>query len=117
MGKVKRYLIAVAVMLVVSVLALMILGVLTYWFKWQADKAMVGIVATYVLAGIAGGVVLKILSQMQFIEVFILATLYMLALFTASILFLKTTPVISSQLLMIYGLVVCSVFVGKLIVK
>ena len=117
MGKVKRYLISLAIMLLVSVLALIILGVLTYWFKWQADKVMVGIVATYALAGIAGGVVQKKLSQMQFIEVFILSTLYMLILFMAAIFFFKITPIISSQLLMIYGFVCCSVFIGRLFVK
>lgn len=129
MGKIKKYLITIVVMLVVSVLALIILGLLTYWFKWQADKAMVGIVVTYVMAGIAGGVMTKICSRMQpygcaakenivqIMEVFLVAISYILALSVASILLFKTSPIMSFQLFMIFGLVFFSVFIGKLLTK
>ena len=137
MGKIKKYLITIVVMLVVSVLALIILGLLTYWFKWQADKAMVGIVVTYVMAGATGGVIFKMLQarggdrcyieekkinrlsteSAAILDSLLLTIIYIATLFVASILFLKTTPIVSSQLFMIFGLVLCSVFVGKLLAK
>ena len=42
-------------MIATSMVSLAVVSVLTYWFKWQADKAMIGIVVTYILTGVAGG--------------------------------------------------------------
>ena len=52
----KRYVVSLGIMMVTVVVSLMIVSTLTYSFKWQADKAMVGIIVTYILAGFMGGV-------------------------------------------------------------
>lgn len=55
MCKIKKYIVALMIMLFTALMALLMLSVLTYMFKWQADKAMIGIIVTYILTGVAGG--------------------------------------------------------------
>ena len=50
---VKKYLIAISVMMITSIVSLLIVSALTYLFKWQSDMAMIGIIVTYVLAGLS----------------------------------------------------------------
>lgn len=42
-------------MFLVSALSLLIVSLLTYWFKWYAPQAMLGITVTYILTGVFGG--------------------------------------------------------------
>ena len=63
MVKVKKYVITLCVMIITTMVALFTVSALTFWFKWQADKAMIGIIMTYVLAGLSGGVVLGLCEK------------------------------------------------------
>lgn len=55
MYKVKKYIISLGIMMLVAIVSLLIVSTLTYIFKWQEDKATIGIVVTYILTGVAGG--------------------------------------------------------------
>lgn len=52
---IKSLIISLLAMALISVLSLFILSVLTYYFKWQAPQALVGITVTYILTGLSGG--------------------------------------------------------------
>lgn len=116
MYKIKKYMIAISVMLVVSIVSLLVLSTLTYLFKWQADKAMIGIIVTYVLAGFAGGICLRnetqIACRRKLIEPFIVATAYMLLLLLLSCFIFQIPFRFSIQFLMIWLLIVLSSFVA-----
>ena len=90
MYKVKKYIIAVGVMLVVSAISLLVVSLFTYWLKWKADKVMIGIILTYVLAGLSGAFVLNRLGKREYkrrkkTEIIVLSTLYVLTLILASV--------------------------------
>ena len=116
MCKVKKYCIAIGVMLVVSIVSLLVLSTLTYLFKWQADKAMIGIIVTYVLAGFAGGICLRneiqIGDRRRLIEALIIGTAYMLLLLLLSCFIFQIPFRFSIQLIMIWLLIVLSSFVA-----
>ena len=65
MYRIKKYSIAIGAMIGMTLVSLLIVSTLTYLFKWQADKAMIGIIVTYILVGFAGGFVLKRVSRKQ----------------------------------------------------
>ena len=52
---IKKIFWGVAIMLLTSFLALLILSILTYILKWQAPQAQVGIRLTYIVGGFIGG--------------------------------------------------------------
>ena len=116
MCKVKKYCIAIGVMLVVSIVSLLVLSTCTYLFKWQANKAMIGIIVTYVLAGFAGGICLRNETQIgdrrRLIEALIIGTAYMLLLLLLSCFIFQIPFRFSIQLIMIWLLIVLSSFVA-----
>ena len=84
MNGLKKYLITVGVMLITSVISLLVLSILTYLFKWQADKATIGIIVTYALAVLLGGAVLwrmeKVTKIKLFVEILLTSTFFVLLL-------------------------------------
>jgi len=116
MYKIKKYMIAISVMLVVSIVSLFVVSTFTYLFKWQANKAMIGIIVTYVLAGFAGGICLRNETQIGYrrrlIEALIIGTAYMLLLLLLSCFIFQIPFRFSIQFLMIWLLIVLSSFVA-----
>ena len=122
---VKKYAIAISIMLVTSVVVLVIVSTLTYLFKWQADKAVVGIIVTYVLAGFVGGFGMKWGEKkgnekncshsvkINAVEILILSSMFMLLLVVVSTLRFQNIVVFSGRFLMIWGLVASSAFLGR----
>ena len=47
--------ITIVSMCVVTLLSLLVVSMCAFWWKWQADAARNGIMATYILSGLAGG--------------------------------------------------------------
>ena len=118
MYKKRRYVIAIGMMLFTSIITLLVVSTLTYWFKWQADKAMVGIIVTYVLAGVAGGIVLGPESlKKRILQAGLLAFLYLLVLTVLVFVFFDKGLEFSKQAILTYGLVMGSVFMGRNLVK
>ena len=125
MYHVKKYVIATSIMLVTSVVSLLLVSILAYVFKWQADKAMVGIIVTYILAGFAGGFGMRWVKSMEYgkdnlmrvrdktIEALFLSSIFMLLLAVFSVLRFQNTFVFSGRFLMIWGLVASSAFFGR----
>ena len=116
MYKVKRYIICVSAMLFVSMLLLVVLATLTYMFKWQADKAMIGIIVTYVMAGVAGGICLRktekgTLSK-KLLESLIASTLFIVVLEVLFVLIVRNECIFSVKFLLVWLLITSSVFGG-----
>ena len=59
MKKITNIIVGILAMVMVSAIFLMGLSVLVFVFKWQASKAIIGIMVTYILAGIGGGLTMK----------------------------------------------------------
>jgi hypothetical protein len=125
MYHVKKYAIAMGIMLVTSVVALLLVSTFAYVFKWQADKAMVGIIVTYILVGFAGGFGMrwgekkedgKINShgiKKNVIETLLLSSMFMLFLLVVSIMRFQNVFMFSRRFLMIWGLMASSAFLGR----
>ncbi len=126
MRKIRSFVIAIISMLLVSLIALLVVSTLTYLFKWQADKAMVGIITTYILAGLAGGFCMKRIEKKQYsnpkigigrktIEALVLSNIFLLLIFVLSVFVLQNSFEISNRSLMIWGLLVSSTFLGRIL--
>ena len=84
MFKIKKYVLAIMMMFIVSMISIAILATFTYLFKWQADKATIGIIVTYALAVLSGGAVLwkieKVTKIKLFVEILLTSTFFVLLL-------------------------------------
>ena len=127
MHRLKNYIVAIGVMIVTAMVSLLAVSTLTYLFKWQADKAMIGIIVTYILVGFAGGFVFKRVSKKQnaeerkvgvlqkALEAFSLSSVFMLLMIVLSTFVIQNPLEISGRLLMIWGLMTSSCFLGRIL--
>ncbi|MBP3678487.1 MAG: hypothetical protein J6I97_09100 [Agathobacter sp.] len=127
MRKSKSFIVAMIIMLVVAMISLFVVSAMTYLFKWQADKAMIGIIVTYILVGFAGGFVFKRVSKKQnteerkvgvlqkALETFSLSSVFMLLMIVLSTFVIQNPLEISGRLLMIWGLMTSSCFLGRIL--
>ena len=127
MYRIKKYSIAIGAMIGMTLVSLLIVSTLTYLFKWQADKAMIGIIVTYILVGFAGGFVFKWVSRKQnaderkmgvlqkALEAFSLNSVFMLLMIVLSTFVIQNPLEISGRLLMIWGLMTSSCFLGRIL--
>ncbi len=121
MYRMRKYMVAICVMIVVSLVSLLVVSALTYVFKWQADKAMIGIIVTYILAGLAGGLSLKIDSNIEvrrnmlqsaMLSAIFLSLLILCSFFVGQIIF-----GFSTRLFLVWILIACSIFGGMCVRK
>lgn len=127
MYKIKKYIFAISIMIIVAMLSLLVVSVLTYLLKWHADKAMVGIIVTYVLTGYVGGFCLSRYEKRRMaidkpggigkkaVETLLLSGVFMLLLVGISVLGMKGVFEISIRFLVILTLLVCSTFLGRIL--
>ena len=120
MGKFKSFLIVMIIMFLSSMIFLLVTGVLTYVLKWQADKAMIGIIFSYIFTGFMGGRAKCYFSTNQnmavkLLEGIVLATLFMLFLMGLSLALLGNDIFISGRVLMIWMLIVGSACLGRIL--
>lgn len=119
MRKMKNILVSIIVMGITAVIALLIVSALTYLLKWQADKAMIGIIVTYILAGFVGGQTQRRLSHeknmyKKLFEGILLGTIFMMVLVLLSV-FVGNPFVISGRMLMIWMLLAGSACLGRIL--
>lgn len=124
MFKIKKYLIAIGMMIVASVVMLFVVSMLAYWFKWQADKAMIGIIGTYILVGCVGGLTLNKVEKnkggnskrigigKQIIETLILSLMFIASLILCSCVGFQIPFELSNRFVLIWSLITCSIFGG-----
>lgn len=125
MNKIKKYVVILMIMFLVSVMMLLILSVLTYLFKWKADTAMIGIVVTYVLTGFVGGLSLRWMEERECektnrtrirkktIEASILSGVFIIFLLICSVFVFQIPFEFSVRVLMVFLLIWGSCFLGR----
>ena len=116
MDKIRKYVVSLCVMLIVSMVLLVLVSVLTYVFKWQADKVMIGMIVTYVCAGVAGGVSLKKIQQRKLkgriLDAFIMTAFFTVTLILLSRLLNLNAGLFSERFLLICLLIAGGSFIG-----
>lgn len=115
-----KWIVPLFVMAVVSMLMLISVSVLAYIYKWYADKALLGVTLTYIIAGFVGGRVLKRLSEVKdmnkkLLESIFLGVLAMALLVLFSLLVTDNAFGISSRFLMIWMLITGSASLGRIL--
>ena len=125
---VKNILLYLILMGIVSFASLLLLGVLTYTLTWKAPQAMIGITLTYILSGLAGGILSGVLdrkgSGVAGLEAksefcgraaygFLLGTAYMVILIAASTMFTENGRWDFIRLIMLWVLLSCSSVLGS----
>lgn len=60
---IKRMLLSLVIMGITSVIALVILSILTFQLKWQAPQVQVGITLTYIISGFLGGFLPNVMGK------------------------------------------------------
>lgn len=121
MYKMKRYITALAVMMVTAIVSLLIVSTLTYLFKWHADKAMVGIIVTYIFAGFIGGLFLgrdgERTIRKNILEAGILSFVFLLFLVLCSNFGLHIPFELTTRVFLIWMLIACGAFGGMHLCK
>lgn len=127
MDRIKKYIVAIVFMFMISIAMLLIVTTLTYAFKWQADKAMIGIVVTYILAGLAGGICLRYFGKKEYVapqknkiakkalEALILSNIFLLLLLMLSVFGLQNSFGFSGRFFMIWVLLFGATFLGRVL--
>lgn len=138
MKRIRVYVVAIVVMAVVSVISLLIVSGCSYNFKWYADKALIGITITYIMAGFFGGFALKRQEgkgwlwngqkigddsvgnkeksmAKKMLEAILLGSIFMLILLAVSTLVVQNPFEISSRMLMIWMLLAGSACLGRIL--
>ena len=121
MRKIKNVILILVLMTLISVVCLLIVSVLTYIYKWKADKALIGITATYILTGLLGGFMLKVRNKEEknmgrkMAEAMFLSIVYIGLLVVVSIFFLQIPFEFSSRFIMIWMLLAGSTCLGRIL--
>ena len=111
-------LIGVIVMLIVSMVSLVILSALTYFYKWQAYQAQVGITLTYIISGFLGGFLSCMIGEHSrekrnlLICGMILGTIYLAVLLAVSVLIAANEAWDIVQIILIWLLLSASSALG-----
>ena len=117
----RNSIIAIIIMVIVSVLSLFVVSMLSYTYKWQADKALIGITLTYIMTGFIGGLLKKIIDKEQkkmgrkMLEAMILSSIFMCGLIVLSVFVIQNPLEVSSRFLMIWMLLIGSTCLGRIL--
>lgn len=121
MKRLVRLLFALMIMFITALISLGAVTVLAYNFKWQADKALVGITLTYILAGFIGGMSQRIMNKevktmgAKMLEAILLSAIFIAILVGISIMFMQIQFAISSRFFMICILLTGSTCLGRVV--
>ncbi len=121
MRRVGKWILAVFIMAVVSVICLLVTSVFAYIYKWQADKALVGITLTYILTGLVGGFVQRFFKGevysmgQKMLDGICVASIFLFFMILISVFVMQNPFVISSRFLMIGMLLTGSACLGRLL--
>lgn len=121
MRKLGNFMVVILLMLAVSCISLAVISILANIQDWQADKALLGIILTYGLAGFVGGFSQKIRSRekkgigKRMAEGVEIASAFMFVLVLACMFVIDTPFTISSRLLRIWALLIGSACLGRIL--
>ena len=121
MKRIKCFLLVLMVMVIVSVICVWGVSALTYTYKWQADKALIGITFTYIVTGFAGGLSQRIMNKelksmgKKMLEGIVTSTIFVGGLMVVSICVVRNPMEVSTRFLMIWMLLMGSTCLGRIL--
>lgn len=121
MKRIKIILVPLIFMIIITFVCLVIVSLLTYICKWQADKALIGITVTYILSGFSGGLVQKRQNKDEksmgnkMLDAVLLGILFMMLLVAVSVLVARIPFEFSSRFLMLFMLLIGSTCLGRIL--
>ena len=121
MKKIGNLIFVIIAMFITSIICIGIVSVVSYIYKWQADKALIGITITYILAGFTGGITQKILNKekkgigQKMLEGILTGLIFVGGLVIASILVIQNPLVFSTRFFMIFMLIIGSTCLGRIL--
>ena len=121
MRKIINIIVTLLVMVVVSLICLLVVSAFSYFYKWQADKALVGITITYIFAGFIGGITQKFLDKSErnmgkkMLEAILISSIFIGMILGISAIVLQQPLMISSRFLSIYMLLAGSTCMGRIL--
>lgn len=121
MRKIRSLIVVWATMMIVSIICLLGVSTFTYTYKWQADKALIGITVTYIITGFFGGLVMRIQNKdeksmgRKMLEAIFLSVVFMLLLVVLSAFVMHIPFEFSSRFLMIFMLLTGSSCLGRIL--
>lgn len=121
MKKLGNVILTVVVMMAVSCISLAVISILANINEWKSDKALLGIIVTYIIAGFAGGFLQKIRNLKQegmgkkIMESIMAASVFMFVLALASVFVIQTPFRISQRFFMIWMLLIGSACLGRIL--
>lgn len=121
MRKIRNLIITIIIMSIVSIISLLAVSVLAYQYKWQADKALIGITVTYIITGLVGGLTQKMMNKEEknmgrkMLGAILVSCIFMGILLFFSIVAIQQPFSISSRFLMIWMLLVGSTCLGRIL--
>lgn len=126
MQKFRQLFLTMVAMGMTSLLLLLCIGILTYFFKWQADMVMLLITFVYILTGFMGGMVHRKLCPQneKFNELFqkigwglLVGSMYMLLLLAISVAGSNNYTIDFGRTFLIWFLIAGSAAIGELVVQ
>ncbi len=121
MRKIGNFMIVIMFMFLIAAISLVLVSTFSYLYKWQADKALVGITVTYILAGFSGGLMLKKINKeaktigKKMMEGILQGTIFMAIIIGVGVFGLESPLVVSSRFLMLWMLVAGSTCLGHIL--
>ncbi len=121
MKTIRNLIITIIIMTLISLLSLFIVSVLSYMYKWQADKALIGITITYIVTGFIGGVSQKIIIKEQksisrkMLDGILTGGIFVGILWIASIFIVQSPLCFSTRFIMIGMLLIGSTCLGRIL--
>ena len=125
MRKFRELFLTMAAMGLTSFLLLILIGMVTYFLKWQADTVMLCMTMVYIITGFLGGMVHRTLcpQKEKYNELFqkigwglLVGCMYMALLFVLSVIGLKNDTFDVGRIFLIWFLMAGSGAIGELIV-
>lgn len=121
MKTIRNQIITIIIMTLISLVSLLIVSVLSYMYKWQADKALIGITITYIVTGFIGGVTQKVINKEQrtigrkMLDGILIGSMFVGILWIASIFIVQNPLFFSTRFVMIGMLLIGSTCIGRIL--
>lgn len=121
MRRIGNFIIIIMIMFLIAAISLLFVSAISYLYKWHADKALIGITVTYILAGFGGGLVQKKMSReskrmgKKMLEGILLGTIFIGIILLIAVLILENPFAVSSRFFMLWMLVAGSCCLGHIL--
>ena len=121
MRKIGNLIIIIVFMFLIAAISLMLVAAFSYLYKWQADKALIGITVTYILAGFSGGLMQNRWNRgnktigKKMAEGIALGTVFMAIIVLMAVFALESSVAVSTRFLMLWMLVAGSTCLGHIL--